>query len=85
MYIRAGAFDKAKEHIRILAKESAEYMAFFDSIDEDDLKSGFNMDYRLTNNAVSEILKISKTLNDDAFAQEMEALLGPYNTNALPE
>ena len=54
-------------------------------IDEDDIKSGFNMDYRLTNNAVSEILKISKTLNDDAFAQEMEALLGPYNTNALPE
>ena len=85
IYVRAGEFEKAKEHIRILAKESAEYMVFFDSIDEDDLKSGFQMDYRLTNNAISEILKISKTLNDDAFAQEMEALLGPYNTNPVME
>ena len=55
-------------------------MAFFDSLDEDDLKSGFSLDYRLTNNAISEILKVSKTLNDDAFAKEMESLLGPYNT-----
>ncbi len=80
IYVRAGAFDKAKEHLRILAKESAEYMAFFDSLDEDDLKAGFSLDYRLYSNAVSEILKISKTVKDDAFAQEMESLLGPYNT-----
>lgn len=80
IYVRAGAYDKAKEHLRILAKESAEYMAFFDSLDEDDLKAGFSLDYRLYSNAVSEILKISKTIKDDAFAQEMESLLGPYNT-----
>lgn len=78
VYIKAGALDKAKEHMRILAKESAEQMAFFDSLDEDDLKSGFNLDYRLYSNAVMEILRSSKTMNDDAFAQEMEALLGPY-------
>ncbi len=81
IYIRAGAMDKAKFHMRILAKESAEYMTFFDSIDEDDLKSGFSMDYRLTVNAISEILKVSKTMNDETFAQEMEALLGPFDTN----
>lgn len=80
VYIRAGAFDKAKFHMRILAKESAEYMAFFDSLDEDDLKAGFSLDYRLTNNAISEILKSSKNVKDEAFAAEMEALLGPYNT-----
>ena len=85
IYVRAGAFDKAKEHIRILARESAEYMAFFDSLDEDDLKSGFSLDYRLTTNAISEILKVSKTLNDEAFAKEMESLLGPYNTSPAIE
>ena len=80
VYIRAGAMDKAKEHIRILAKSSAEHMVFYDSLDEDDLKAGFSLDYRLTVNAISEILKVSKNMKDDAFAQEMEALLGPYNT-----
>lgn len=79
IYIRAGAFDKAKEQLRILAKETSQYMAFFESLDEDDLKAGFSLDYRLYSNAVSEILKVSKNLKDDAFAQEMESLLGPYN------
>ncbi|HJW30174.1 MAG TPA: hypothetical protein VJ508_13120, partial [Saprospiraceae bacterium] len=79
IYIRAGAFDKAKTHIRILANECAQYMKFYDSLDQDDLKSGFSMDYRLTNSAISEILKISKNLKDDTFAKEMDTLLGPYN------
>ncbi len=79
VYIRAGAFDKAKQHMRILANETVEYMTFFDSLDDDDLKAGFSLDYRLFNNAVSEILRTSKAMNDDAFAQEMEALLGPYS------
>jgi len=79
IYVRAEEYEKAKFHIRILAKEMAEYMVFFDSIDEDDLKSGFNLDYRLANSAISEILKVSKGMKDDAFAKEMEDLLGPYN------
>lgn len=81
IYIRAQALDKAKHHMRILANEMADYMEFFNSLDDDDLAAGFSLDYRLSNNAVSEILKISKTLNDEAFAKEMESLLGPYATN----
>jgi hypothetical protein len=85
IYIRAGALDKAKEHIRILAQVSKDYMEFFDSLDEDDLKSGFNLDYRLTTSAISEILKVSKNLKDDAFAQEMDTMLGQYKTEAPPK
>lgn len=80
VYIKAGATDKAKHHIRILANEVADHMEFFESIDEDDLKAGFMLDFRLMNNAVAEILKISKTMNDDAFAQEMESIVGPFQT-----
>ncbi|MEO5907117.1 MAG: DUF2723 domain-containing protein, partial [Saprospiraceae bacterium] len=78
IYIRAGEMEKAKTHMRILATETADWMEFFDSIDQEDLQSGFMLDYRLATNAVNEILKVSKTMKDDAFAQEMEALLGPY-------
>lgn len=85
VYIKAGEVEKAKHHIRILAKETAEYMAFFESLDEDDLKSGFNLDFRLYGSATSEILNTSKTLNDEAFAKEMETLLGPYNTTQVLE
>jgi len=81
IYIRAGALDKAKEHIRILAQVSKDYMDFFDSLDEDDLKAGFNLDYRLTTSAINEILKVSKNLKDDAFAADMEKLLGEYKVD----
>jgi len=60
-------------------------MEFFDSIDQDDLRAGFSLDARLTNNSVNEILRISKTLNDNAFAEEMEALLGPYSASQILE
>jgi hypothetical protein len=85
IYIKAGELEKAKKHIAILAKETAEYMAFFESLDEDDLKAGFSLDQRLFSSAVSEILQTSKTLNDEAFAKEMESLLGPYDSRPIME
>ena len=85
VYIRANAMDKAKYHMRILANELADYMEFFNSLDEEDLRAGFNLDWRLSANAITEILKVSKTMKDDAFAQEMESILGPYSTTQSVE
>jgi hypothetical protein len=84
IYVRAGEYEKAKFHIRILAKEMAEEMAFFDTLDEDDLKAGFSLDLRLANSAISEILKVSKGLKDEEFAKEMENLVGPYSSKPDP-
>jgi len=78
VYIRAGAYDKAKEQMRTLANESVEWTKFYDSLDPEDLQAGFSLDQRLTNNAISEILRLSKGMEDEAFANEMESLLGPY-------
>lgn len=82
IYLKAGAYDKAKHHMRILAKETAEYLTFFDSLSDEDLKAGFNLDYRLYNNAAADILRNAKTMEDDEFAREMDALLGPFITSA---
>ena len=54
-------------------------------LDEEDLKAGFSLDYRLYNSAINEILNVTKNMKDDAFAQEMEALLGPYKPQAAPQ
>src|SRR5690606_33889950 len=83
VYIRAGALDKAKEHMRILAEETVEWMQFYDSLDPDDLQAGFSLDQRLSQNAVSEILRLARSMEDEAFAADMEALLGPYEQTPL--
>lgn len=85
IYLRAGAFDKAKEHMRILANEVAQWMVFFESLDPDDLKSGFAMDQRLNNSALDEILENSQKVEDPAFAEEMKSLLGPYQATTIKE
>ncbi|MEP6795107.1 MAG: DUF2723 domain-containing protein [Saprospiraceae bacterium] len=79
IYVRASEYEKAKFHIRILAKEMVEQMDFFNTLDDEDLKAGFNLDYRLANSAISEILKVSKSIKDEAFAKEMEDMVGKYD------
>lgn len=85
IYLRAGAFDKAKEHMRILAKEVQQWMVFFESIDPEDLKAGFSMDHRLMNSALNEILENSQKVEDPAFAEEMKGLLGPYQASTTKD
>ena len=78
VYLQARAYDQAKTHMRILAKETGEYMAFYQSLDPEDLESSFRREYLYANNVVRELLQRSKQVNDDAFAQEIESILGPY-------
>lgn len=84
VYIQAGAYDQAKKHLRILAKETADHMEFYLSLDKDDLEGSFRRDFLYASNAVRDCLDRSKQLNDEAFAQEINSLLAPYqNTNNL--
>ena len=47
IFLQGGENEKAKEHIRILAKEAQDYMEFFDTISSEDLKTGFDLDYQI--------------------------------------
>ena len=82
-YVQAEEYDKAKEHLRILANELAQWMVFFDSISDDDLEAGFKQDYGATVQGIQEILRLSKQVNDDAFVQEMENVVGAYSLKNL--
>ncbi|MDX1406932.1 MAG: DUF2723 domain-containing protein, partial [Saprospiraceae bacterium] len=77
-YMKAGKNEKAKEHLRILAPEMADFMEFYDSLSPDDLQAGFENDYALTVQAVQQILNMANQMNDPAFAQEMQEVLGSY-------
>lgn len=82
-YMQAGAMDKAKEHLSILAPELAEWMVFFESLSAASLEAGFQSDYQLTLNAVQELLRMADQIGDDDFKQRMQALLGQYNIQTL--
>ena len=85
VYVRANENEKAKEHLRILAKETAQFMNFYESLDPNDLKNGFQNEYGLANNTVTQIISIAPSLGDPEFEAEMKGLLGKYTQAGLKD
>ena len=81
--VRANEFDEAKKHLRILAKESDQYMRFYNSLDADVLSGSFQQDMSFTLRGVDDVLRLSNELNDPDFTKEMSELLGQYSTRPI--
>ena len=82
-YSRAREFEKAKTHMRILATELADWMEFYDSIKPEKIEAGFANDYQITAQGIQQILQMSRQFDDEAFAQEMQNVLGQYSLQDL--
>ena len=84
-YIQAGAPDKAIPHLRTTANELAQYMEFYESLRNDRRQRIFGQDYQATQSGIRELLRMSKSVNDEAFAAEMQELLGPYSAQRVQD
>ncbi len=80
--VRAGEIEEAKKHLRILAKESDQYMKFFASLDDDDMSS-FEQDMGYYMRGITDVLRLSKDVQDSDFNKEMNDLLGPYSSSSI--
>ena len=80
--VRAGEFEEAKKHLRILAKESDQYMKFYESLDNDDMSS-FEQDMGYYVRGITDILRLSRELQDPDFDKEMNDLLGQYSSRPV--
>ena len=76
---RSKDYESAKKHLRILAKETDQYMEFYNSLSQDEFDD-FQQDMGFTMRAASDVIRISKQVEDPAFAKEMEDLLGKHLT-----
>ncbi|MEM7105302.1 MAG: DUF2723 domain-containing protein [Bacteroidota bacterium] len=57
-YDAMGAFEDGKEHIRILARETADWLEFYESLNEKVLKSSFRSDFERTAATMNELVRI---------------------------
>lgn len=85
VYVQAGAFEQAKKHLRILAEETADYMEFYYSLDQEDLENTFRRDYLYANNVMRDCIDRAQQVNDPAFAEEIKNMLVPYQTANLKQ
>ena len=84
VYVQTQQFDKAKEHIRILAKETQEFLAFYDSIDPEVKATSFAQDAPRRQNAMLNIFNMVNRIGDQELIAEIEQLLGAYRAQNIP-
>jgi len=82
--VRAGELEEAKKHLRILAKESDQYMKFFASLDNDEMSS-FEQDMGFYMRGITDVLRLSKEVQDPDFAKEISDLLDQYSASAIKD
>ncbi|MCB9081092.1 MAG: DUF2723 domain-containing protein [Lewinellaceae bacterium] len=88
IYLQAGAYDKAKPHLEILAEQTAQELAYYDSISPDILASSYQFEYDLAKRTMSFLLNDAESNKDEAFLAELKKKFAAYQTepteNALP-
>lgn len=84
LYIRAGAPEKAKEHARILATETADFLEFYQSIDPDVLQTSFAADMSYRQRTINTLRSLLPSFRDPDFMAEIEGILAPFSTSQVP-
>jgi len=79
VYLQAEAYDKAKPHLEILARQTADHLRFYESISERVLESSFDSDYMLAMRTKDDIIAAARNFKDEAFEKELRELFAPYD------
>ncbi|MEL6989815.1 MAG: DUF2723 domain-containing protein, partial [Bacteroidota bacterium] len=84
IYLRTGAYDKAKQELRVLARETAESLKFYYSLDDADRTGSFNGEYSMANGAMNDIKRLATQVTDNDFKNEIDAMFADYATAQTP-
>ena len=71
-------FVSVKKQLSILAKETKQYLDFYESQTDKDVFDSFQQDYQYRLSAAQDIIETAKKVEDPAFEKEMQDLLSPF-------
>ncbi|HKK78217.1 MAG TPA: DUF2723 domain-containing protein [Phaeodactylibacter sp.] len=78
VYLRAEAFERAKPHLEILAERTVDELEFYNSLDPDDLNSGFMQSYQLAMRTMEDLKRAARNSKDPAFQEKIGQMFEPY-------
>ena len=81
-YMAVGAKDKAKPHLEIMAREAADWLNFYESLDDEDIGErrgfGFYDQYENMMNTTRDVLRAVEEYDDAEFKKNIRAQLEPF-------
>jgi hypothetical protein len=80
MYLQADQKEKAKPHIRTLAKETEEQLQFLMfGLSPDDMQSGFTQDFSNFQRVKGDLLRTAEQMGDKELLEELKAQFAPFS------
>lgn len=76
--VEAGAYDKAKPFMEVLAKETYDNLLFFGSISPSDLENGFDQEYLMAMRSKDQLISAVKRAGDAEFQKTLEEQFAPF-------
>jgi MFS family permease len=83
--VSADAYEEAKPHMKILAEETLDHLEFYESLDIEDLESGFQQDFGLALRTKEDLLRAVRAAGDSEFEQELTQMFAAYQIPTDPE
>jgi hypothetical protein len=77
-YVQAGAYEKAKKHIKILADNLAANLKFYNSVSQEDRSNTFGQDYQSDMQTKDQLIALVTRAGDTALQAELEKQFGAY-------
>lgn len=81
IYLRAGAYEKAKPHLRILADRVYERLQFFDSLDPDIVSSSYSRERSGDLYTARNLVASARENNDEELLERFNAMFSGYLSN----
>jgi len=78
VYLQAGAYDRAKPQLEILARETADRLAFYESIDPAVIESSFSTDYALAYRSMDDIRRAAERNGDTEFLEQLREMFAAF-------
>ena len=85
VYIEAGAYDKAKVQMELLATETEQYLLFLYSLDDYNrtAQTGFGREFSIANTAKDYLIRLATQAGDTTYAEQLKTLFKPYETTPV--
>jgi len=81
IYLRAGAYDKAKPHLQILAEHALDRLEFFASLDPSIVSSSYSREQNADRYVAQNLITAANENNDQELAQRFQTMFVPYLPN----
>ena len=82
-YMQAGAYEKAKPHIKILADNLLANLKFYNSLSADDKAGSFQNDFMQDLQTKEQLLRLVETAGDKTYKDELDKIFAPYKVEQM--